>query len=283
MKQLVEWIAAYRYRSALAAMVLAVTPFLLPASIGIVTLAVLRGSPRDGLLVSLGAVFALSALQPLAAGAPLVAVGLATLLGRFGSLALCLQVLTLLGIAAVGIFWLSVASPETWWLPLLEKSFVPFMQQGQAQLDNAVFLPAAARFFTGGLVALWLLILAAGLMIGRSWQGMLAGENLLGPEFRQHRQGHAISGIAALVFIAAGLSGFALLENLVVVLVAVFMLQGLALVHWLVRHRNLKAGWLVAVYIVLPLMLPWSAVTLAAVGFMDNWLGMRQFRGVGDA
>lgn len=261
----------------------------MPLSIGLVALATLRGRAQDGLLVTGGAVVALSLLQPLMSGAlalglvtalaywlPTVAV--ASILQRTNSLTLCLQLLTLLGLAAVGVFWLSVESAETWWLPWLESYFSPWLAQTQPQLDSSILLPAVARFLTGGIVALWLLTIIAGLLIGRWWQGLLSGGELLGPEFRQHRQGAAIGGIAAVVFVAAGLSGYALLENLVVVLVAIFMLQGLALVHWMTRHKGLKSFWLVAVYIALPFGMPWSVVMLAAVGFMDNWMSLRHAR-----
>ncbi len=289
MKQFVEWIAAYRYRTAVAAMALAGTPFLMPLSIGMVALSALRGKPQDGLLVTGGAMLALALLEPLMSGALVLAVitglaywlpgvGLAILLQRSGSLALCLQVLTLIGLAAVGVFWLGAESPETWWLPWLEEYFVPFLQQSQPQVDSGVLLPAVARYLTGGIVALWLLTMAGGLMLGRWWQGMLGDSELLGPAFRTHRQGRAVGGIAAVVFVAAGLTDYLVLENLVVVLVAMFMLQGLALAHWLVREKGLKAALLVAIYLALPFGTPWSLVILAAVGFMDNWMLLRRVR-----
>lgn len=268
-------------------MALAGTPFLMPFSIGMVALASLRGKVQDGLLVTAGAVLALSLLQPLMNGAVtlalvtavaywLPAVALASLLLRTNSLTLCLQVLTLLGLAAIGIFWIVADDPTSFWLPLLEEYFEPWIQQSQPALDSSVLLPALARFLTGGIVGFWLLTMATGLMLARWWQGLLGDTELLGPAFREHRQGKAVGLIAALIFIAAGLSSFALLQNLVMVLVMMFMLQGLALAHWLTKNRGLKTFWLGVIYIALPLALPWSAVSLAAVGFMDNWLKLRR-------
>lgn len=293
MKQLVEWLSAYRHRSAIAAMATAGTPFLMPFSIGLVSLATLRGAPRNGLVVTAGAVLCMALMQLLIPGALGVAVALAVVywlpavalsavLVRYGSLDLCLQLLGLMGMATVGLFWLAVVNPAEWWLPWLEQNFAPLLVARGNGLDQEVLLPGLARFMTGTLVTVWLLTMVGGLLIGRWWQGLLDEKVNPGSEFRQHRQGYVVGGIAATVFVIAGLTGFAWLQNLVIVLVAIFMLQGLALVHWMVRHKSLQRGWLIAVYVVLPFGAPWSAVMLAGVGFVDNWMNLRRAR-VGDS
>lgn len=285
-KNLVRWIAAYRYRLAIAAMVLAGAPFLMPFSIGMIALATLRGDARDGVLVTGGAVVALSLLEPLMPGAFVLAmvtaivfwlpaVGLATLMARWGSLSLCLQVLTLIGLATVCLFWLSVEDPQAWSLDLLQAYFLPLLQQANAPVESEVALAGMARFMIGSIAASWILTLAVGLIAGRWWQGMLSDDGLLGREFRGHRQGLAIGALAAIIFVAGGLAGYALLQNLVLVLVIMFMLQGLALAHWLVKQKGLKSGWLAGIYFALPIGAPWSVVILAAVGFMDNWMSLR--------
>lgn len=265
------------------------TPFMMPFSIALVSLATLRGAPRNGLIVTTGAALCMALLQFLIPGALGVAVALAivywlpavalsALLVRYGSLDLCLQVVGLLGMVAVSLFWLAVASPTEWWLPWLEQHFAPWLLDSGEGLNREVLLPGLARFMTGTLVTVWFLTMIGGLFIGRWWQGLLSEEVALGPAFRQHRQGYVVGGIAAVVFVVAGLTGFAWLQNLVIVLVAVFVLQGLALVHWMVQHRNLHQGWLIAVYVVLPFGAPWSAVMLAGVGFVDNWMNLRRER-----
>lgn len=287
MKELINWLSAYRHRAAISAMAMAGTPFLMPFSIGMVVLAALRGPARDGLLVVGGAVLALAVLQLFMPGAITLAVvtaavywlpgvALAQVLARTGSLALCLQLLTLVGLAAVLAFWLIVDQPARWWLPVLEEHLAPLLQARDQAFDMATLLPALAQFLTGMVVAAWVVTMALGLMIGRWWQGLLAEAATVGAEFRNHRQGLLVGGVAALVFLAAGLTGYTLLQNLVVVLIAVFVLQGLALTHWVVHQRGLSGGWLLAVYLVLPFGAPWSMVVLAAVGFMDNWMNLRR-------
>ncbi len=270
-------------------MAMAGTPFLMPFSIGMVALTALRGQAREGLLVTGGAVLALAILQLFMPGAItlalvtaavywLPAVALAQILGRTGSLALCLQLLTLLGLAAVLVFWLVVEQPARWWLPVLEQHLAPLLEARREEFDLATLLSGLAQFLTGMVIAAWVLTMALGLMIGRWWQGLLADAATLGVEFRNHRQGYLVGGIAALVFVTAGLTGYVMLQNLVLVLIAIFVLQGLALAHWVVHRRGLSGGWLLAVYVVLPFGAPWSLVVLAAVGFMDNWMNLRRPR-----
>ncbi len=278
---------AYRHRGAIAMTALAGAPVLMPLGIGLVILSTLKGGARDGLLLTAVAALVLSVLQLLLQSTVTLAlstaivywlpgVGLAVVLARTQSLSFCLQLLTLLGMVAAGLFWLIVEQPATWWLPLIEEAFVPFMAEISPQLDVSPMLPALARFFTGALIALWALTMATGLLLGRWWQGLLSEDRVFAREFQSHRQGYAIAAIAALVFVLAGLTGFALLQNLVLILIAMFMLQGLALAHWLVANKGMHTGWLFVVYVVLPFGAPWSVVMLAAIGFMDNWLRLRR-------
>ncbi|MFQ5636177.1 MAG: hypothetical protein ACE5G3_12715, partial [Gammaproteobacteria bacterium] len=67
--------------------------------------------------------------------------------------------------------------------------------------------------------------------------------------------------------------------SVLLVLAVGFVYQGLAVVHWLVTARGLPWMFLIPVY--LPFFMGASiAVTalflLAAVGFVDNWYGLRR-------
>jgi len=62
--------------------------------------------------------------------------------------------------------------------------------------------------------------------------------------------------------------------NLAVVLLAVFMLQGLAVAHALVKARHLSVLWLAGLYGVL-MLIPQVIVLVAAVGASDNWMNWR--------
>jgi hypothetical protein len=68
-----------------------------------------------------------------------------------------------------------------------------------------------------------------------------------------------------------------LYQDLMVVLMVPFALQGLAIVHALVKQRQAGSGWLVALYVLLFIATGHMALILAFVGAVDNWFGFRRF------
>lgn len=286
MHSLIKWLAAYRHRSAIAAAALAGLPFLMMFSAAIVVMTVLRGGLRDGLVVTGGATLMITALQLVTRGPVLLAVlnallvwlpavALAVVLLRTRSLSLCLQLLAVFGLAAVGVFWLVIDNPTAWWQPMIAETYIPIMLEINPGIDAEVLAQAVARLMTGAMMAGLVLTLVIGLLAGRWFQAVLDRPGAFAEEFRGLRLGRVIGVLAAVVFVAAGIKGYPFLQNLVIVLVAVFLLQGLALAHWLVQARGLSVGWLVALYAALVVAMPWSLVFVAASGFMDNWLEIR--------
>jgi uncharacterized protein YybS (DUF2232 family) len=66
--------------------------------------------------------------------------------------------------------------------------------------------------------------------------------------------------------------------DLLVVMVMLFMIQGLAVSHYLVARAGANAGWLVALYVMV-ILLPQAALTLAIAGFTDNRFDFRTIFG----
>lgn len=287
MHKLIGWIASYRHRTAIVAAALAGLPFLMMFSAGLIVMTVLRGGLRDGLLVTGGATLVIAVVQGITQGPMqlalmnalivwLPAVGLAVLLLRTRSLSLCLQLVTVLGMAAVGVFWLATGDPASWWQPIIAETYVPIMLELNPALDGDLLAQSLARLMTGAVVAGLLMTLFIGLLAGRWLQAVLDRPGAFAEEFRLLKQGRVVGILAALVFVAAGILAYPILQNLVMVLVAAFLLQGLALAHWLVKSRSMSGGWLVGLYTILVVAVPWSLVFVAASGFMDNWLEIRK-------
>ncbi len=287
MHKLIGWIASYRHRIAIVAAALAGLPFLMMFSAALIVMSVLRGGLRDGLLVTGGAALMIAAVQGLTRGPVLLAllnalmvwlpaVGLAVVLLKTRSLSLCLQLVTVLGMVAVGVFWLATGDPASWWQPIIAETYVPIMLELNPALDAELLAQSVARLMTGAMVAGLLMTLVIGLLAGRWLQATLDRPGAFAEEFRGLRQGRVVGMLAAVVFVAAGVLAYPILQNLVMVLVAAFLLQGLALAHWLVNSRDMSGGWLVGLYTMLVVAVPWSLVFVAASGFMDNWLEVRK-------
>jgi len=54
-------------------------------------------------------------------------------------------------------------------------------------------------------------------------------------------------------------------------------LQGLAIVHAVVRQQQKHKFWLIAVYVLLVVMMPQMVVLLATVGVLEQWMNFRKY------
>jgi hypothetical protein len=80
--------------------------------------------------------------------------------------------------------------------------------------------------------------------------------------------------VASLVFVTTLFVAHPALRSVALVVLVPFLVQGLAVVHRVVKQKDLGAGWLVATYglVVLAPQATWAL--LAGVGFADNWWNM---------
>ncbi len=269
--------------------------FFSGAVVGLVTL--VQGL-REGLLILLGGSLIVLLLGQLVPGNPLAIVGfallawlpvwfLAMLLRQTVSLNISLLSGCLLGIVAVGGFFLITGDPATWWYQHFTIEVLPVLEKAGMVFDNRSRLEAellkASHMMTGSLAALLLLGAIASLFIARRWQAGLYNPGGFQTEFHQLRYGVTVA-LAALALLAASLLGPALmgrgvwsdlLVNMLSPVVVVFLFQGLAVGHALVKSWSLNSAWLVALYILLLVGLPYSPVLLALLGIVDNWLDLR--------
>jgi hypothetical protein len=63
-------------------------------------------------------------------------------------------------------------------------------------------------------------------------------------------------------------------SNVLIVLVAIYLIHGMGLVHGIVALKKIHVGWLITVY-ALTFILPQSTLLLAAGAFADSWLDIR--------
>ena len=57
-------------------------------------------------------------------------------------------------------------------------------------------------------------------------------------------------------------------------LLATMMIQGLAVLHGIVKIRGMSGGWLTGTYLMM--ILPHTSALVGALGIADNWLNIRQ-------
>ena len=131
---------------------------------------------------------------------------------------------------------------------------------------------------TGALLTTLVLSAAIAVLIGRYWQARLF--QVGSPqEFHQLRLGTLAAGIGlvivALAQFVGGLAG-QWLVNAAMVVLSVFLFQGLAIGHQLAGRAPNGQPWVVALYIVLLFTLPYGAIAIAMLGILDNWIDIRR-------
>ncbi len=280
--------------AALVAAVSAVLSLLVPpvAMFGgaAVALYTLREGPRQGLLVVVIATVGGSLLALLAIGVPSLAVALALLLWlpllilasvlrATISLAITLQLAALLGGIAVLGFYLILGDPAAWWREVTGEMLSQLASAGvfsspDMQAQFAAVFDAWAPLAPGQLVMTMLVSLLIALLLGRWWQALLYNPGGFAEEFQSLRLGRPLAAFtAALIGLSLVLS-LPLLVNLCLALIAVYLFQGLAVVHGLATKVGLRTAWLVVFYLAL-LLLPalWQFLLILAIA--DAWIDFR--------
>ncbi|HEY0635028.1 MAG TPA: DUF2232 domain-containing protein, partial [Gammaproteobacteria bacterium] len=175
-------------------------------------------------------------------------------------------------------------NPVTWWNDALQKMLSPALEGAATERIDEISVAVAqvARLMTGLMGGLMGLTLLGCLFIARWWQAMLYNPGGFQGEFHQLRLGRGFALVAvatgALLLVSSS-ETMPIATDLLVVMVMLFMIQGLSVSHYLVARAGANSGWLVALY-VLAILLPQAALTLAVAGIADNWLDFRTIFGV---
>jgi hypothetical protein len=257
-------------------------------SSGTVALVTLRRGIGPGALVAAGggALCALASLilfgRPWAALAVMAILwvpvwGLSGLLRFSRSLAFTAQAAGIAGVALVVLVHALVGDPSSYWGVLLEPARKALVEDGlmEAAPSQALFAELA-RWMTGTFAAILLLQLLAGVFIGRWWQALLYNPGGFGSDFRSFRLHPAfgVAGLVLLTLIAFG-KGPGLVADLLFVLFPLWLLQGLAVIHYVHNSRKAAAGWLVALYLSMVFLMPHAELLVACMGLVDIWADIR--------
>lgn len=181
-------------------------------------------------------------------------------------------------VAVLAIFAL-FGDPAGWWREMLVE-ILDLLPGVSADLDP--FVDRMAPLMTGIVAAGTLVGIAVTLLLARWWHAVLDQPGGFGEEFRALRLPAALAWATPVLAAAAwaladGAAGRLAFAWLLIAL-TLFALQGLALVHALVKRRGASVGWLAALYVALFIMpQPSGAVALALVlaGLSDTWLDYR--------
>jgi uncharacterized membrane protein YedE/YeeE len=255
--------------------------FFLPGAVPAL-LALVRG-PRVGALVAVGATglltFAMWMIgRPVPVGVIYSAwvlgppLALAVLLGRSGSLSLCLQVAVLAGTLLLVFLHLSLGDPGKFWAPFVRDLAQEMQRRGlPMDLEADGLVESLARTLWGWVTALTMLLAMCALFLARWWQSLPEHAGRFGAEFQQLRLGVVLGVVAALAVAASLLVDGALIGDIARIFLAALMLVGLAAAHRFKAAGRLNGAWLWVIYVLLVFAAPFTVAAMAGWGFVDNW------------
>jgi hypothetical protein len=292
MKALAGFVMRGYGQAALVAAALALLSLAIPLigvlSSAAVALVTLRLGLKPGALVMAFAGLACAAVCWLWLGSPWAALGMFIVLWapvwglagvlRFSrSLALAAQAAGLAGLLLVALAHLTLGDPAAVWNRMLEPVFATLSKEGLIDAAaSADLLGEIARWMTGIFVAALLFQVLIGLFIGRWWQALLYNPGGFGADFRAFRL-HSAFGILGLILLSvlAFLPGAGAAPDLLIVLIPLWLFQGLAVVHQIRSERGASVGWLVALYLSMVFLMPHAQMLVACVGLVDIWTDIR--------
>lgn len=257
-------------------------------------LVILRKGPAYGMQVLLICLLAVVLTITLAGVSPQAALAFA--LGIWGPVYICCSILRLTqsqgwmvltaGVIATAyiliVHWL-IADVPGWWLQWMHLWVDNAFPEGGGEQYQSVLTqaaPAMNAIAAAGIVT----GLVVTTLISRWWQSGLFNPGGFRTEFFDLRLPNAVIflSLAGIILLYASTSqqGSAGLDILIVVIV-MYMFQGLAAVHRIVATKKLPLVWLMLMYILL-LFMPQAILIVACLGLVDSWINRDKQNKQGD-
>jgi hypothetical protein len=280
-----RWVTERAYRAALMAAGFALLPLLAPLSCAVLALAALQRGAGAGwraaaiAMVLLALLAGLSGNHPAAGLLPALTIWAPTLavtqlLISTGSLSRAVRVAAVGAIVLAGTWALTAPVQGEPWLGLVTEMVGPVA--AQTGIDPAVLAGQLLVLLPGIMAASLLMISLGGLFLGMWLHAGLAQPGAFGEAFRAMQLGPVIGAVGAAAIAVAVMSGHPVAA--VVALPAGFalVLQGIAVMHGMVRAKGLNRGWLFAGWLLLVVLSPWAMIGFAMYGLVDTFLDLRR-------
>lgn len=205
----------------------------------------------------------------------------AMVLRKFESQAAAILVAGAFGTLFVVLIYLLVDDVPVWWQTMftdLLDSIVAGNLTGETvdtieklKSDVALIAPMMNPFIASGLV----ISLITTILIGRWWQSLLFNPGEFRKEFYAFQLPRSLlyltlSGIVIMSFDTG--SQFLLVRDLLWLMIVMYLFQGISSVHRLVRMKGFSSAWLVAMYSLLFILIPYMVLLVACIGMADSWM-----------
>jgi len=145
---------------------------------------------------------------------------------------------------------------------------------GISDEQREAFIGAMARMMTGAMGVSVMSVALGALFLARFWQAGLFNPGGFQSEFHSLSLGRNAAVVCVVVIVMAIGQGGQLAGAIAMVVIFAFFIQGLAVVHALVKQRGMHRYWLHGIYVLL--LLPHTLLLLAALGLADNLFRLRR-------
>lgn len=259
-------------------------------ALALVTLIGLRLGARPGLEVAIAAslIVGISSLVLLGSATAGFAMAilwipmllLALMLRYSGSLAMTLEFALLLALLIPVLGGLLVGNEADAWQKLLQPLEQQLQSSGALSAEESrSFVEGLGRWLPALLATGFFLQQALALFLARSWQAKLFNPGGFQQEFHQLRVSKWLTWGATALLLGIWLldaSQWSLGRSLIALLGVIFLLQGLAVLHALLAKASSGQFWLIGIYALLLLALPYMGMMLAVTGYLDAWRDFRR-------
>lgn len=160
-----------------------------------------------------------------------------------------------------------------WWKTWLEV-WLKQAVQGVSKTQLSDMLDSAAPLMNAMTAAGFFLGLTTTLLVARWWQAIMFNPGGFRTEFHSLKLPRLliIGVIAGLILVIMGMAApGSVALDILILLIFIYLFQGLASLHRLVATRKMARGWLIGIYIFM-FLVPQVILFLACLGMADSWL-----------
>ncbi len=244
---------------------------------------------RHGLLVMLIAVVGAGVFATLIFSQPLVAVYymlavwlpvwlVATVLRETVSLALSVLLVAGMSLLALLVMTLMFPGFEELWREPLDMLTAQLAEQSMGQFTLEELREAediAIRLIPGLIASTLMFSTMLSLMLARWWQAVNFNPGGFAKEFQALNLGKSAALVAVVILAATGWLKTDLLIAMSLVVLALYVSQGAAVMHAVVARKKINVVWLYLVYFLM-LFIPHIMVLLVVLGLADAWIDFRR-------
>lgn len=202
----------------------------------------------------------------------------ATVLKQTVSLASSLQLIAALSLLAIIILYVVFPGVGEFWREPLDLLVLQLAEQYQGQLSLQELQQAeevAIRLIPGLIASSILFGTMISLFLARWWQAVVLNPGGFSKEFHSLNLGKTAALIAMSIVLAAMIIGTEPVYAMLLVVVALYVTQGMSIVHAIFARRQLNVVWLYVLYTTM-VFVPHIVALLVVVGVTDAWIDFRR-------